>query len=155
MPLNYKPILIALVLPVLSLINYGRNNEPSDIPTMAYCDLVRNPTDFNEKIIRVRGAYRVGFEWSELYCSNCSERSDRTWIEFSDELCPKSKEIKGDRIANVVFVGKFQTGRLYGHENGYRHQLVVTCVESAQTVIKTSFVPDKQAQKVAEQTRCN
>ncbi len=150
-----KPILVAVILIVLPLINYGRQSKSSDIPIMAYCDLVRNPSDFNEKIVRVRGAYRVGFEWAELYCSNCSGRGDRTWVEFSDEPCPKSKNFKGDRIVNVIFVGKFQTGQLYGHENGYKHQLVVTCVEEAKTVIKTSLVPEKQAQKVAEQTRCN
>jgi hypothetical protein len=154
MSLIYKPTLIALSLIILSSINQVQNGAPSGIPTMTYCDLLRNASDFNEKIIRVRGAYRVGFEWSELYCSNCSGKSDRTWIEFSDEQCQKSGKIKGDRTVNVVFVGKFQTGSRYGHENGYNHQLIVTCVESAQTVIKTSMVPEKQQQKVAEQTRC-
>src|SRR5262249_52876486 len=146
MLLGCKPVLVAVIMIVLSLINHGQTGKSSDIPTMSYCDLVRNSREFDGKIIRVRGAYRVGFEWAELYCSNCSERAEKTWIEFSEEECPKSKKIKGDRIVNVTFVGKFQTGQLYGHENGYKHQLVVTCVEAAETVIKTSFVPEKQAQ---------
>lgn len=149
-----KHFALAFSLLVTANMQGGQENKEADITTLSYCDLIHNANYYNGKIVRVRGAYRVGFEWAELYCSNCAERENKTWIEFADEQCPRSKMIKGDRVVNVIFIGTFQTGNHYGHENGYRHLLVVKCVESAKTVIKTSFVPEKQTQRVAEQTRC-
>jgi hypothetical protein len=128
--------------------------QTTDLPIVSYCDLVRNATAYDGKIVHVRGTYQSWFEHSDLYCSNCPERVDRTWVDFSDEQCPKSKKVRGDRTINVIFIGAFQTAGHYGHENGYHHKLVVTCVESAQTIIKTGIIPDNKAKKIAEKTRC-
>ena len=112
------------------------------VPTVAFCDLVNNPELYDGKVVRVRAFYRVGFEWSQMYCAECVDGETSTWVEFEDEMCRGSKEPKDDRTSSVVFVGKFYgSGRGYGHLNAYRFRFVVSCVEKSKTVLKSSPHP--------------
>jgi hypothetical protein len=52
--------------------------------TVTFCDLVRNPEKYTGRVVTVRALYRVGFEWSELYCPEC--RNQRAWLEFPYDM---------------------------------------------------------------------
>jgi hypothetical protein len=108
----------------------------ADVPTVSYCDLIRNASSYDKKEVRVRAIYAVGFEASFLYDSACSGKAaaeNRVWVEFSDVYEKSSKpEVvkKFDRLlkplskanrydagrVEIVVVGKFdgvrQTGEL-------------------------------------------
>jgi hypothetical protein len=43
----------------------------SEVPTIAYCELVRNPKRYDREFIRVRGSYLVREEHSNLYDLSC------------------------------------------------------------------------------------
>ena len=102
--------------------------RPQDIPTIAYCDLVRDPTSYNQKIVRVKVTYIVGFEGSIMYDLACGRKD--TWVRFepTSETATNQKVLKKfRRLADaspertrgsginypvrrveVVWVGRFQ-----------------------------------------------
>jgi hypothetical protein len=54
----------------------------ADIPTVDYCELIRNPSKYDQKIIRVRATYaRSGSQDSKLYEFGCDYYGS-TWVEF-------------------------------------------------------------------------
>ena len=136
---------LCLVLTGASALQRG-GKEPTatEIPTVSFCDLVRNPKLYDGKVVRVSAFYRIGFEWSQMYCADCAERDESTWVEYEDEgeMCRGSKEPKDNRTSSVVFVGKFYgSGGRYGHLKAYKFKFVVSCVEKSKTVLKNSYHP--------------
>lgn len=128
----------------------------SEIPTVAYCDLIHNPENYDGKIIRINATYRSGFEWAELYCLNCWDMAHRTWVDFEGELCRKSKKINHNGTMNVQVVGKFfGIGRMgYGHMNAYRYKFIVHCIEEYKLIWKNSNVPSALPDDVAKKAKC-
>jgi hypothetical protein len=128
-----------------------------DVPTLGYCDLVRNPQLYDNRVIRVRGAYSLGFESSTLSSSGCE---GMTWIDF-DELyktCTRKEvdtaldalmsagepeSLMERKRADVVFLGYFEVLPNYtiknelvrngfGHMGMYSNRITVKCLENAQ-----------------------
>src|SRR5437899_4318271 len=66
-------------------INPRQSPAPSpsaEIPTVDYCELIRHPSEYDRKVIRVRATYaRSGPQDSKLYDFGC-DYSGSTWVEF-------------------------------------------------------------------------
>jgi len=125
----------------------ARSSDRKDVPTVAYCDLLRNPDAYNGKQVRITADYRLGFEWSELYCLECWGMEGRTWADF-DEVgsCTRNAVRRLTKAYEGTFkltvVGEFQSsGGRYGHMGAYRYQFVVKCVEEAKRLLKGSPIP--------------
>ena len=74
-------IAISFLLAAMSQFVRGQEKKtPEDIPTVAYCDLVREPASYDQKIVRVKVTYVVGFEASIMYDLTCSRKD--TWVRF-------------------------------------------------------------------------
>lgn len=128
--------------------------QQSEIPTVTYCDLVRDKDNYKDKTVRLRAVYRFGFEWSEVYCFECQEGGG-TWLDFENELCDGSKKIKGDhKTVKVQVIGKFISGGGYGHMGAYRNKFVVGCVEKAKTISSNDSIPSALPANIREKTRC-
>ena len=123
-------------------------SNSKDIPTVAYCDLIRNPDTYSGKLVRISAVYRFGFEWQEFYCLDCFEMETRTWVKFDDEESSCTRRVS-KRLTkawagtfSMTVVGEFQSSRgRYGHENGYRYQFMVKCVEAQKRLLKSGFFP--------------
>ena len=135
-----------------------------DVITVDYCDLLRKPELYEQRLVRVQAVYRYGYEWSELYCPNCLTE-DRTWVDFDEsfESCTKPEVaqkisdngFKG-RTVSVLFVGKFQgSGSGYGHMNAYRSSFLVGCVERAKILLNDSPVPSEMPKKLLNEATCH
>jgi hypothetical protein len=148
-----KNTLIGLVV-CLSLFAYFSQEfvaYSEDYMPVDYCELIKNPSLYDGKKVRVEATYRYGFEWSELYCQDCFELNKRTWVEFNnlDESCTSKKSLKKlrkdspkGRTLSVVFSGTFESAKKsYGHSNGYQFQLNVSCVEKAKVLLEDSPLP--------------
>jgi hypothetical protein len=61
------------------------------VPTVAYCDLIKDTATYDQKIIRVRAVYFKGFESSVFYDDAC--RGQETWVNF-DPAYQESTEPK-------------------------------------------------------------
>jgi hypothetical protein len=71
-------LLAKIVVPVLLAASTPQ-------PTLRFCDLVRNPAEYNGKTVTVRATYRYGFEWEELYCLDCLDKG-KAWLEVPSDL---------------------------------------------------------------------
>jgi hypothetical protein len=131
------PLQIALtVLALAAGIIPRQTPAPSSqavIPTVDYCELIRNPSEYDHKVIRVRATYaRSGSQDSKLYDFGCDYYGS-TWVEFGPayesrtdrkfvralsrmerDSRPRFKRGHGSVVlisylrADVTFIGKFE-----------------------------------------------
>lgn len=125
----------------------------SEIPTVNFCDLLRNPEAYDQKVVRTRAIYRYGGEdLSNLYCPQClSVGSMRP--TFADAACTKpsvaeklSVQKHSDGTVRVVIVGQF---------DGSLSNIVIQCVERADYITKDSHLPDRLSPKDRKRVRCD
>jgi len=74
----------------LSLVAAQENkpvkSEPK-VPTVAFCQLLRNPDSYDGKEVRFRATYRYGFEASEFFDPGCfGDEKFTNWVEFDDAV---------------------------------------------------------------------
>jgi hypothetical protein len=60
--------------------------DASKLPTVNFCELVQHPELYDGKQIRISAIYRLGYEWSDLYCSGCYSAEKMVLLEFEDEF---------------------------------------------------------------------
>lgn len=164
--MSMKSLLIALFLVAVTFASV-RGQEATagaEAPTVAFCDLIKQPELYDQKIVRLQATYRYGFEWSELYCADCLE-GGRVWVDFDDSFesrtNPKvAKKINGNedrgRTVSVVAAGKFYgSGGNYGHLGRYEFRFVMSRLEKAKVILKDSPVPSALSKKDLRRLRCN
>ena len=103
------------------------------LPITKYCDLVHDPSNRDNQIVRVRGIYSYGMENSALDDPACRSDDAWTWVEAApySNFMHSVATLKRNQPAEVVFLGKFSGPNKegYGHLNGSRYQLIVMNVE--------------------------
>ena len=131
---------LSLLLSSYSPTRAGR--EPGTTPQdVTYCQLVKDPSAFSGKRIRIRAIYSYMFEFSRLKSPTCcSERDVLIWVDFDDEPQGNSKKLlhklpEGMGMVLAVFVGKVETGKVYG-PFGERVRLVVDQIEKVEEKAK-------------------
>lgn len=152
-----------------SVLQKNDTSKPSrcdagEVTTVNYCDLIRSPELYDQKLVRVQAVYRYGYEWAELYCPDCLTEG-RTWVDFDEsfETCTKPEVAKNisdngfkGRTVNVVIVGKFYgLGGGYGHMNAYQFKFLVSCVEKARIILNDSPLPNAMPKKLLDQITCH
>src|SRR5688572_1250774 len=80
---------IFLASACLSIVG-KEQKTPQEIPTVAFCDLVKNASLYEGKVVRVKASYYVQFEASEMSDSLCDQVA---WVNFDREI-EKSTEPK-------------------------------------------------------------
>jgi hypothetical protein len=139
-------IILLLFLPgnylhIVSQPAQSKNIQPDDssdkksIPSLSYCDLLKSHSRYARKLVRLKAAWRFGFEHSFLYDKQCDQHP-RAWIEFVDDkdACPASKKnrtipVQTDLEADVTVTGKLYGPGHYGHLGFYDYKFVITCLE--------------------------
>ena len=151
------------------VILHAQSTAPQ-IPTVEFCELVRDAADYDGKLVRVRVTYFSGFEISGFGNPNgpvCDAKSS-VWAEFeSSEAQSKPEIVKRfrnsiyglgiDANGNVegewllwqtplVVTGVIHkpNGRGYGHTNIYSHEFVVYSIEEVGDAKKTDFSNTKK-----------
>ena len=68
MKFEIKQILLSVVFLALSCLSVTGQEQktPQEILTVTYCDLVREPTFYDNKVVRVTANYLAAFEGSIL-----------------------------------------------------------------------------------------
>jgi len=125
--------------------------------SVAFCDLLRNPAQYDGKEVRVRATYRYGFEWSQLYCIDCIDKG-KAWLKFSDNLDEASQRSlrklpKGAGIANLTVQGVFSSVGTFGHSNGYRYQILASKISDVSVIQKGMQAPEME-QKAENRWAC-
>ena len=130
------------------------SSSAKKIPTVSYCELIRHPSRYNHKMVRVKANLFGGMEVSAFEDFQCNE--DRSvWVEFDDayKSCTTQETYKafrsifhgsesfGSHKAEIVAVGRFEAAKKFkntpyafgnsgfGHLNQYPYQFTVRCLE--------------------------
>jgi hypothetical protein len=144
--------------PTPSNVNYNDEIEPTDsskIPTVTYCDLIKNAAGYDRKIVRVRAIYFNAFERSYLYDERCEIDQPptapeivpaETWAEWDKSLVTKGDsdqaklnlQLNGFGRKDVTVIGRFNSTNaqgdanapnLFGHMNCCRFQFQIMRLE--------------------------
>jgi hypothetical protein len=125
------------------------SHDSKEVPTVAYCDLIRNPAVYDKKEVRIKVVYRVGYEWEEVYCPDCFDLDGRTWVEFDEGIDSCTKRAVRRRISawegtlSIEVIGEFQSSSgPYGHMGAYRYKFIVKCMEKAKVLLKDARSPN-------------
>jgi hypothetical protein len=117
-------------------------NASGSVPTISYCELIREPELYEGKLVRVSATWYYGFERSSLYHRECMDPENSAWLVFVEEAkgCKRTdkitKKLTNDSAnkADVVVLGTLSGGGRYGHMFYYHRQFVVTCLEKAKQI---------------------
>ncbi len=147
--------------------NQNIDSTPTDlskIPTISYCELIKNSAKYDRQIVRVRAIYFTAFERTFLYDETCETDKPptapekipaETWAQWDKSLITKgdSEEAKMNRQLNgfgrkdVTLIGKFNSTNeqgnsnepnLFGHLNCCRFQFLILKLEKLNIDIKQS-----------------
>ncbi|KXJ98263.1 MAG: hypothetical protein UZ17_ACD001002792 [Acidobacteria bacterium OLB17] len=160
-----KPMVavVVLLLPVLPG-NAAAQEKFLDAPTVKLCELIQNPSPYQDKIIRIKATYRNQFEVSELFCSDCWNRDkgriwvsfDESWEENTSRRIRKVLVYKDDaKTVNVTFVGKFFDPSPGDPRTGpYQFKFTLYRAEVAKVVYEWAPAPPNLPDDVKTQTSC-
>lgn len=142
--------------------NTNLETEPTDlskVPTVSYCELIKNPSKYDHKVVRVQAIYFNAFERSYLYDETCETNKSptapekvpaETWAEWDKSFVSKgdSEEAKLNRglmgfgRKDVTLIGKFNStneqGEVigpnrFGHLNCCPYQFSIMRLEKLNT----------------------
>ena len=130
----------------------GQEKSSNEIPTIPFCELLRNPKDYDQKTVRVMAIYRYGFEVSDLFCLDCEdeklirlESGENFTSRTERKILKKIKWTERGKTVKVVAIGKFYGTGAYQ----YRKKFVVDYFESAEVILNSSpsVLPDNVKNK--------
>ena len=141
-----------------------RAAAPVDSATeVDYCRLVADSSAFSGRKVRVRAAYRFGFEWSQMYCPKCLDFG-ATWVSFDENgqdrpLMRRLHKLmmKHSGLGQTVegtFVGSFHDGGHYGHQGVYKYDFVIEDVLNFHVAYRGGVSPEALPVQV-RQSLCN
>ena len=129
------------------------------IPTVLFCDLVRNPNLYNNKIVRLRAMYQTTVETDVLFHPDCSERENlmKPQLECDKEKsCDQMRETISNNLvgglsnmqAELLMIGKFkgpaEAGKCFGSpivKGCLRFEFSITQIEEAKPTQSKAFPP--------------
>lgn len=127
-----------------------------EVVNVNFCDLLKNPDEYQDKLVRITAIYRYGFEWQHLYCPNCEVKT-KTWVEYGEDFDEKShkklKKFPNDNATiKVTLVGKLLFNGNFG-DGGYKNQFLIAKIENAKLISKSSavfeYLPEKDKAKIS------
>jgi len=132
--MNFRVVILSIYV----LAEFARTqgpNPPSDsVSEITYCQLVKDPSAFVGKRIRIRAVYSYMFEVSRLAQPVCCPTAEiPIRLDFGDDLDSKSQRMltefpKGRGFVLATFVGVFEGGKAFG-TLGERFRLKVVGIE--------------------------
>lgn len=124
-------------------------NKPTlsdDIRTVLFCELVRHPELYADKLIRVSATYVSTFELRLLYDPKCEDKENNVWPFFaceSEQACKTMREtldknVSGDPFsgnrAQLIIIGRLRGPKAkhrYGVQDGCRLAFSIERIERA------------------------
>jgi hypothetical protein len=122
-------ILLALIaVATCACAAQGAKGDDKSIPKVTYCELIKHPEKYDDKVIEVTAIYGNGFEKSYLYDKDlCNKGIDQpqTWAAYDksfiregdSEEAKTNSAISGFGVWEVTAIGRFKRAKegRYGH----------------------------------------
>ena len=110
----------------------------SDAQTVTYCEVLKNPQGYKDKMIRVSALYQNDFEQSAITAPACTGPIPSQWVDFERSWESRTgwrlrhtiNSVKWRVQTDVVFIGRFKAGGSYGHMGMYPFSIEVYRVEA-------------------------
>jgi hypothetical protein len=107
----------------------GGKADDQDVPKVTYCELIKHPEKFDDKVVEVTAIYGNGFEKSYLYDKDlCKKGMDQpqTWVAYDksfvmegdSEEAKTNSAISAFGVWEVTAIGRFKRARepgRFGH----------------------------------------
>lgn len=124
--------------------------HPADPAPKRLCEVITNAKLFDGQVVDIEATYRVGLEFSELYCLDCLE-DGRIWVDFKDGArLPRSFRRMESGTANVTLRGRFHKGSgQFGHIGRYEYLFVVESARRVNRIEAVGFHPEMLPPKFA------
>jgi hypothetical protein len=123
----------------------------SEVPTVAFCDLLANPKAYDLKVIRVQAVLVVNHDYRALYDPSCITKEPMVSVEADSSLHYESSDAVPEKLyqllvrpeseikegsARVVMVGRFEgpNFRKDGRISRFQHRFIVMHLEKAEPV---------------------
>ncbi len=114
------------------------NEAIASAQTTTFCEVLRFPEKFKNKMIRVRALYESDFEMSVITAPTCDTPIPVTWVSFDEHWESRTKRHVRHSLSNVrwraktdvVFIGLFKADGRYGHMDIYPFSIEVYKVEA-------------------------
>jgi hypothetical protein len=151
-------VIASVLIPFSCFAKQKVENHGGSAQEVTYCDLMRNPSSFTGRRIRVRAVYTYMFELSRLKPPVCCAKSDvPIWVEFSDQMKGNSRKLfhrfpKGMGFVLATFEGTFEGDGPYG-DGGYRFKFAVDGIANLERKTnprppyRPEWVPDCEASR--------
>jgi hypothetical protein len=131
-----------------------RTKPSSNVPTVAFCELIRHPELYDKRIVRTQAISALGVESQVLYDPQCSTEETRVWVTHDAAWEKADKKLQAaysallfdennNRIprgrsgrARAVLTGRLEASNKngYGHLNQYRFQFAIMGIEKVERV---------------------
>jgi len=155
---------LILVLGSMSFPVNGQSassTQSSAIETVEFCELLKNPQIYHQKVVRIRAVFsRGGEEWSAIFCPKCSTDKTLIWPEYEDSFESDTPSKVARRFAKrwdvtlaVILVGRFDTSG-GGHLGMYPYLFHVIRAERADLISKHSLQPWSMSEKQKRNAHC-
>lgn len=128
--------------------------EEKNPPTVAFCELIKHPELYDNRIVRTQAISAIGFESQVIYDPQCSTKETRVWAGSAEssvksneeapkiyfallyEKNPQRYPLGRSGRARATLVGRFEASKAdgYGHLNQYRFQFGIMRIEKAEKV---------------------
>jgi hypothetical protein len=122
-----------------------------EVPTVAFCDLLANPTAYDMKLIRLQAVLVVNHDYRALYDPSCITKEPMVGVEPDSSLLDESSDAVPEKLyelvvrpeseikegsARVVMVGRFEgpNFRKDGRISRFQHRFIVIRLEKAEAV---------------------
>jgi hypothetical protein len=151
--------------------------ERARIPDVELCDLLKSPSRYKNRIVRLRAVYSSWFEGSELV-SDCDNDEGSVWAHFPDSVFTRSKPEIAEKLEDVFFrylpsasaesdqsFNNFQTeltitGKIlqskkktFGIHGGFAYLFTITTVEKIGTTHIHDLVTGKTTVHISETSK--
>ncbi len=154
--LRRRSVTLSLVLGMISHISCAQAiHRPASAHyvSRSLCSVLSSAPSPDEELV-VRGTYRYGYEWQDLYCVACLDKG-RVWVDVGVPFPTTTALPKRGGTVNITVKGRLRSGGKYGHLNGYDYELKVTEILEAVVVSKSDsvfeYLPADAQRKVCQQ----
>jgi hypothetical protein len=152
--ISFRRLFYLLSLTLVCHVIYGSTKKKNDIDrekyiSIPYCQLIERSNEYDGKKVVVRGSYRYGEEWQELFGLKC--RTKKTYLEYEPETeeaesaitrsLKKTPHYQG--TINATFYGTFKTKNGSFGDGSYDFKFIAEYVENVEIVSKEGWVPEK------------
>jgi hypothetical protein len=132
-----------------------QKKSADDILNATVCQLLKNPADFTQKEVRVKGIYSYRFEWSKLFSAKCP--NDKIiYVETTKKKCNALNEVEemdnagmGGRIVGIIAVGNFtKEEKHFGATGKSDYVFKISCFERAKILSRESQLKPEQLEEL-------